>query len=80
MAVTSDSSKLEHQPVSSLLVQTLITAFTFLSALSIRDTITQSISALTPHDTSKKLLFTMFITMFFLFATVLMAYTWQDKI
>lgn len=70
----------EKEPVSSLLVQTLISAFTFLSALSIRDTVMQGIQQVAPESSSKKFLFTACISMFFLFCTVLMAYSWQDNV
>ena len=80
MAIPTDGGALENQPVVSLLIQTLITAFTFLTAFSIRDSITQSISALTPNDASKKLYFTFFVALFFLFVTVSMAYSWQSHL
>lgn len=79
MVVTTDGGVLDYQPVSSLLIQTIITAFTFLTALSIRDSMTQSIAALTPNDTTKKLFFTLFSTMLFLFVTVLLAYSFQES-
>jgi len=78
--VLSDSRSLDHEPVSSLLIKTIIAAFTFLTAFSIRDTVMQAIQQITPNDASKKLAFTMMVTMLFLFITVLMAYMWQDKI
>lgn len=80
MVATIDNGVLDYQPVSTLLVSTIIAAFTFLTALSIRDSVTQSISALTPGDISKKLLFTLFSTMLFLFITVLLAYLFQEKV
>lgn len=80
MVIVTDSGILNFEPVSSLLIKTLITVFTFLTALSIRDSMTQSIAAVTPHNTTKKLLFTMFVAMFFLFITILLAYFYQDKI
>jgi hypothetical protein len=80
MVVATDTSVLDYEPVSSLLVKTLIGAFTFLTALSIRDSVTQSIAVIAPNDTNKKLLFTFMVTLLFLFVTVLMAYLWQDKV
>lgn len=81
MAVPNDTaSPLSHEPVSSLLIKTLIGAFTFLTALSFRDAVMQGVQAVTPNDTIKRLLFTVTLTGFFLFLTVLMAYLWQDKI
>jgi hypothetical protein len=80
MVLVSDCGLLDYQPVSSLLIQTLIAAFTFLSALSIRDSVTQLIALMSPGETTKKLLFTLFTTMLFLFITVFMAWYWQDQI
>lgn len=81
MVVTTDSrSPLDHEPIASLLIKTIITAFTFLTAFSIRDSVMQGVQHIAPHSATKKFLFTVLITVFFLFATVMMAYTWQDKI
>jgi hypothetical protein len=79
MTVSTDATCLDYEPISSLLIQTLLTAFTFLTALSIRDSMTQAISLLSPGNITKKLIFTIFITMLFLLITVIMAYVWQDK-
>jgi len=81
MTVPNDTaSPLAREPVSSLLIKTLISAFTFLTALNIRDSITQGVQAVSPNDTIKRLMFTVSLTAFFLFITVLMAYVWQDKV
>ena len=81
MVVTTDNvSSLDHEPVSSLLVKTIISAFTFLTAFSIRDSVVQGVQHVAPNNATKKFLFTVLITLFFLFVTVLMAYVWQDKI
>lgn len=80
MVLQSDYGLLDYKPISSLLIQTLVAAFTFLSALSIRDSVTQIIASLAPGDTVKKLLFTLFTTMLFLFVTVFSAWYWQDQI
>ena len=80
MVIVSDTHSLDYQPVSSLLVTTIIAAFTILTAFSIRDSIMQGIQAISPNNMTKKFLFTVMITLFFLFVTVLMAYMWQDKL
>ena len=79
MAVTGDSKSLNHEPVSSLLVKTIVSALTFLSALSIRDTVTESITVVVPDNKIKKITLLGFLTMMFLFLTVLVAYVWQDR-
>lgn len=80
MVLASDARPLDYQPLSSLLIKTIIGAFTILTAFSIRDSVVQGIAAVTPGDATKKLIFTVMVTMLFLFLTVLMAYFWQDKI
>ena len=81
MVVQSDThSSIDHEPISSLLIKTIITAFTFLTAFSIRDLVVKSIQLLAPHNAKREILFNFLIAMFFLFSVVLMAYFWQDKI
>jgi hypothetical protein len=80
MVPNDTASPMSHEPVSSLLIKTLIAAFTFLTALSIRDSIMQGMQVVSPNDTIKRLAFTVTMTGFFLFVTVLMAFLWQDKI
>lgn len=80
MAIVSDSHAIDHQPLSALLVKTIITAFTILTAFSIRDSVVQGIQAIAPNDATKKFVFSVLIAMFFLFVTVLMAFLWQDKL
>jgi len=78
--VTSDTSSLDYEPVSSLLTKTILSAFTILTAFNIRDTVTQVVAVIAPSSATKKVLFTLSITVFFLFITVLMAFMWQDRI
>lgn len=79
MVLQSDNHAISYEPVSSLLVKTIISAFTILTAFSIRDSIIQTITLFTPGDASKKLVFTLLTTFTFLFLTVLMAFFWQDQ-
>ncbi len=78
--IISDTATISYEPLSALLIQTIVTAFTILTAFSIRDSVTQGIAAVSPNNSDKKLVFTVTVTLFFLFITVLMAYMWQDKI
>lgn len=66
--------------MSALLIGTVISALTILTAFCLRDTVIQGIQLIAPDNISKKFMFTALITLFFLFLTVLMAYVWQDKI
>jgi len=80
MAIVAESHALDYQPLSALLIRTIVAAFTILTAFSIRDSVMQTIQAVAPNSATKKLIFTIMVTLFFLFITVLMAYVWQDKI
>jgi len=80
MAIVSDSHTIDYQPLSALLIKTIIGAFTILTAFSIRDAVVQGVQAIAPNDATKKFIFSVLIAMFFLFVTVLMAFLWQDKL
>ena len=80
MSIIQDTSKLENKAMSTLLIQTLVTVFTFLTALSIRDSMSQTIEEISPESSKKKIFFTTFTALTFLFLTVLIVYFWQDSI
>lgn len=80
MVLASDPHCLDYQPMSDLLISTIISALTILTAFCLRDTVIQGVQIVAPDDLTKKFLFTATITLFFLFLTVLMAFVWQDKI
>lgn len=80
MVLTSDPHCLDYQPMSTLLISTIVSALTILTAFCLRDTVIQGVQIIAPNDLTKKFLFTCLVTLFFLFLTVLLAYVWQDKI
>lgn len=80
MALTADSHALDYEPISSLLISTLLSALTILVSVLIRDTIVSGMSIFIPTDLTKKFVFTAMITLFFLFITVLLAWLAQDKV
>jgi hypothetical protein len=80
MVLFVDNGCLDFKPVHSVVISTIIAAFTFLSAMSIRDSVTQAIQLLTPAHTVKKLIVTFACTMLFLFITVLLAYEYQASL
>jgi len=80
MAIVSDSHNLDYQPLSSLLIKTILSALTILTAFCIRDSVIQGVSLFVPNDLTKKFIFSTLITLFFLFVTVLIAWSFQDKI
>jgi hypothetical protein len=75
-----DSSGINDEPVSSIVIQVVLSAFTLLTALSIRDTVMEGIKEISPKHTTKRLLFTLSTTLFFIFITVMIAYIWQQKV
>lgn len=80
MTITTDAHCLDYQPMSELLISTVISALTILTAFCLRDTVIQGVQVIAPDNITKKFMFTALITLFFLFLTVLLAYIWQDKI
>jgi hypothetical protein len=80
MPIHLDSSPLGYEPISSLVIQTLLTAFTFLSAFSIRDTVTKCIELVAPTSAVQRLMYHACLCLFFLFLTVFMAYMFQDRV
>ncbi len=80
MALTVDYHAMDYQPISSLLISTLLSALTILVSVLIRDTIVGGMSIFIPSDLTKKFVFTAMITLFFLFITVLLAWIAQDKV
>ncbi len=80
MPVIVDTKALDYTPMSSILIKTLLASLSVLSAFQIRDCVIQGIQLFTPSDATKRWLFTLLITMFFLFCTCLIAYAFQDKV
>lgn len=80
MTIVSDPHCLDYQPMSTLLISTIISALTILTAFCLRDTVIQGVQVIAPDSITKKFMFTALITLFFLFLTVLLAYVWQDKL
>lgn len=80
MVVMSNQNSLYYEPMSTLLLTTIITAFSFLSAFSIRDTIVKGIEIISPNNATKEWMFTFATTIFFLFITVLLVYFFQDQV
>ena len=76
----TDQKAVHYEPVSSLLIKTILTAFTFISALSVRDAVVAFISSVAPHHMSRKALFSLMVAMIFLFTTVILAYHYQDRV
>lgn len=80
MALVSDTRTLAYHPMSELLLKTILSALTVLVAFSLRDTVTTGIAVFVPADLLKKFLFTLLISLIFLFVTVFLAWWFQDHV
>lgn len=68
-----------HNEISTLIKRTIFGAFTFLSALAIRDTISKSIEVHVSQDVRNKLLFTYYYTVIVIAITVFIAWLWDSN-
>ena len=78
MPATTDNSSIGFEPMSAVLVRIFIATFSFLTALCIKEVVSDIITIFAPHDEYKKLLYTALSACLFLFVTVALAFTWQD--
>ena len=67
-------------PASNVLKSTILSAFTFLSALSLRDLLIKTLEAMVSEPTQKKLVFVYFYASCVILITMLLAYIWQNSI
>lgn len=68
-----------HQPVANVVKLTMLSAFTFVSALALRDVLAQTIDKFVPDAARLSLFFTYFYASLVLLITVIMASMWQIK-
>jgi uncharacterized membrane protein len=80
MVVADQGPICRVEPISTMLIRTVVTAFTIMTAFNIRDLTTQCITAVAPESVTTRLMFSLVVTVFFLLATVLSAYFWQEHI
>ena len=66
-------------PVSDVIKTTVLSAFTFLSALSVRDVLIKSLESMVPNNTKEKLIFVYFYASVIVLVTVLLAWLWQSS-
>lgn len=78
--ITQDNYQLDYKPVSSFVIKILLTAFTVLSAFCIRDSAMDIIKLAAPDSAKNRVLYSLLLTGFFLFLTVLLAFIFQDQI
>jgi len=79
MPIAVDTHALDYHPISELLITTILSALSVLVAFSFRDSVVQGIQIIAPNDLTKKFIFSLLVTLFFLFITVLVAYMFQNK-
>lgn len=79
MAFISDSSALEHEPVSTIILGVLVSAFSILVAFQLRDVITQLIDLANPKHKAYKIMASVFLVSLFLFILVWLSYNFGDR-
>ena len=67
-------------PVFDVIKATILSAFTFLSAFSMRDVLIKSLEAMVPNDTKEKLIFIYFYAAIIVLITIMLAFAWQSSI
>jgi hypothetical protein len=67
-------------PVMDVVQRTFLSAFSFLTALSMRDVFHRTLEAVLPAQSHDKLVFTFFYAAVIIFITVLLSYLWRDTI
>lgn len=80
MVVRENFTFVEKKPVHSLVLASVVSSFSFLSALSIRDSITTVTSYFLPSENNNmgsKVLVTTFTALLFMTTTVILAYFFQ---
>lgn len=69
--------EIKRTNVSSVIQGVILAAFSFLTALSIRDALIKSIEIAIPSDDQKSLLFIYFFAVLILLITVTLSYVWS---
>ena len=64
-------------PVFDVIKATILSAFTFLSAFSMRDVLIKTLEASVPSNTKEKLIFIYFYAAIIVLITILLAFAWQ---
>jgi hypothetical protein len=77
--VLAQEAVIQINPVSDIIKATILSAFTFLSALSVRDVIIKTLEALVPDNTKEKLVFVYFYCSIVILVTILLAFLWQNS-
>jgi hypothetical protein len=77
--VLSQEQAIVINPVSSVIKATILSAFTFLTALAVRDVFLKTMEAVLPENANDKLMFTYFYASIIILFTVMLAYLWAKK-
>lgn len=70
---------IQINPVADVIKSSVLTAFTFLSALSIRDVLVKTLEAAVPTSASERLIFVYFYTGIVILVTLILAWVWQSS-
>lgn len=77
--VLSQEQTIIINPVSTVIKGTILSAFTFLTALAVRDVFQRTLESVLPEKASEKLLFTYFYASIVVLCTVLLAASWKNS-
>ena len=77
--VLTQESTLIINPASDVIKATVLSAFTFLSAIAIRDLFIKTMESVVPNNTKDALIFVYFYTSVIILVTLLMAFLWQSS-
>ena len=66
-------------PAMDIVKSSVLSAFTFLAAFSIRDVIIKTMESLVSTGTKQKLVFIYLYSAMVVFITILLAFLWQDN-
>lgn len=78
--VLSQEQTIVINPVSNVIKATVLSSFTFLTALAVRDVFLKTMEAVLPEKANEKLIFTYFYASLVILFTVLLAFLWKNSV
>jgi hypothetical protein len=80
MGFASDSSAWEHEPVSTIILSVLLSAFSILAAFQFRDVLNQAIDKIHEKNSKYKLAISVLLTSMFFFILVWLSWNFGDRL
>ena len=77
--VLAREATISVNPVSSVIKGAILSAFSLLSALALRDSFMKTLEAVLPDNAKEKLIFVYFYASVVVLITVLLAYLWNTN-